>query len=351
VTDTTPAGWYPAPHAGNELRYWDGSTWHAAPPFLPPGAAAAPNATPPHAPGVPPVPQPHGTVPPLGAVPPYGGVPQQGMPPAPYGAPPPGYPAYGGAMPPGPPQGLAVAALVLGIAAFLSAWIPFLGLVIALVGVFFGVLALVRRQRKALAVTGTVFAGLGLAWALIVTISISSIFWAPTRSYDDTDVGAAPAPEASPSPGEGFDSFAPDTGPGSLEDPLPLPYVAGSSSGDDYRAEVRLVDEDATDEVLAWNEYNGLSVEGMRYVLVEMTVTGLDPEGTEAAYASYDLSLATADGKIYPSTFVVAPDDATMLSDAGTIDEGETVTGLVAYLVPGDAGDLLLSDYADFYAF
>ncbi|MEW1834388.1 DUF2510 domain-containing protein [Microbacterium sp. NPDC079995] len=346
MTDTTPAGWYPAPHAGNELRYWDGSTWHAAPPFLPADAGgAAP--TPPQPAGVPP----HGALPPYGAAPPYGAVPPHGVPPAPYGAPPPGYPPYGGAMPPGPPQGIAVAALVLGIAAFLSAWIPFLGLVIALVGAVFGVLALVRRQRKGLAVTGLVLSGLGLAWALIVTISISSIIWAPTRSYDDTDVGAAPAPEASPSPGQGFDSFAPDTGPGSLEDPLPLPYVAGSSSGDDYRAEVRLIDEDATDEVLAWNEYNGLTMQGMRYVLVEMTVTGLDPEGTEAAYASYDLSLATPDGKIYPSTFVVAPDDSTLLSDAGTVDEGETVEGLVAYLVPEDATDLLLSDYADFYAF
>ncbi|WP_235186027.1 DUF4328 domain-containing protein [Microbacterium oleivorans] len=30
---STPAGWYPAPHAGNELRYWNGVDWteHAAP--------------------------------------------------------------------------------------------------------------------------------------------------------------------------------------------------------------------------------------------------------------------------------------------------------------------------------
>ncbi|MFI8631301.1 DUF2510 domain-containing protein [Microbacterium sp. NPDC077663] len=354
MTDTTPAGWYPAPHAGNELRYWDGSTWHAAPPFLPAGAGtpAGPSA---NAPGVPPVPQPYGQVPPYAAAPPaYAAAPPyaaQGMPPAAYGAPSTGYPPYGGAIVPGPPQGLAVAALVLGIAAFLSAWIPFLGLIIALVGAIIGVLALVRRQRKALAVTGTVLSGLGLAWALIVTISLSSIIWAPTPSYEDPDVGAAPAPDASPSPGEGFDSFAPESGPGSVDDPLPLPYVAGSSAGDDYRAEVRLVDEDATDEVLAWNEYNGLTAQGMRYVLVEMTVTGLDPEGTEAAYASYDLSLATPDGKIYPSAFVVAPEDSTMLSDAGTVAEGETVEGLVAYLVPEDATDLLLSDYANFYSF
>ena len=26
---TMPAGWYPAPHADNELRYWNGATWGA----------------------------------------------------------------------------------------------------------------------------------------------------------------------------------------------------------------------------------------------------------------------------------------------------------------------------------
>lgn len=38
MTDHTsaPAGWYPAPHAGNELRYWNGTEWTAsAPPAAP----------------------------------------------------------------------------------------------------------------------------------------------------------------------------------------------------------------------------------------------------------------------------------------------------------------------------
>jgi len=46
MTDRTsaPAGWYPAPHAGNELRYWDGTEWTAPPPAVAawpaPGGAA-----------------------------------------------------------------------------------------------------------------------------------------------------------------------------------------------------------------------------------------------------------------------------------------------------------------------
>lgn len=322
MSDTAPAGWYPAPHAGNELRYWDGTAWHAAPPYLPAGASS-----------------PAGTGAPV--------VPPPGAPGAPFAAPP-GYPPYaGGPIPPARPQGLAVAALVLGIAAFVSAWIPFLGLLVALVGAVIGVMALVRRQPKGLAVTGTVLSGLGLVWALVVTISLSALIWTAPSSFDDAET----SPESSAPTDDGFDSLGPESGPGSLDDPLPLPYVSGTAAGDDYSVDARLVSDDATDEVVGWDTYNGVGITGSRFVLVEMTVTGLDPDGTEAAYASYDLSLATQDGTLYPSAFVVHPDDRAMLSDAGTIAEGETVTGLVAYLVPEDATDLLLSDYADYYEF
>ncbi len=32
---STPAGWYPTPHAGNELRYWNGTEWTAPPSAVP----------------------------------------------------------------------------------------------------------------------------------------------------------------------------------------------------------------------------------------------------------------------------------------------------------------------------
>lgn len=49
-TANPPAGWYPAPHAGGQLRYWDGARWlEGAPPPAPPVLTSAPAA----APGVP----------------------------------------------------------------------------------------------------------------------------------------------------------------------------------------------------------------------------------------------------------------------------------------------------------
>ncbi|CAL4860449.1 DUF2510 domain-containing protein [Microbacterium sp. MM2322] len=335
MSDTTPAGWYPAPHAGNELRYWDGAAWHAAPAYLPADAAAPAAGIPSPAPAAP-------------VLPPYATA-TPGTPPV-Y----PSYPAYAGyptgPMPPSRPQGLAIAALSVGIAAFVFAWIPFLGFVVALVGTVLGIIALVRRQPKGLALTGTILAGVALVWAAIVTFSIAALIWSPSSSNYGDDGDAGPRPEASPS-APAIEPYAPETGPGSISDPLPLPYVSGTSTYEEYSADVRIVDEDATDEVLAWNEYNDVGTDGRRFVLVEMTVTGLDPNGVSATFPTYDLSLATPDGAVYQSSFVVADDDTTLLRDAGTIAEGDTVTGLVAYLVPEDATDLLLTDYENYYSF
>lgn len=331
MSDTIPAGWYPAPHAGNELRYWDGTAWHAAPAYLPAGT--------PGAPGIP-------SSSPAGPVlPPYASAP---------GAPN-GYPPYpGGSLPPSRPVALGVTALSLGIAAIVLGWIPFLGFVIALAGAVFGVIALVRRQPKPLALTGTILSGVGLVLACLMTFSVLSFVWSPPAddySYDSgDDHGSAPEDPGSPAAPE-LEPYAPETGPGSIDEPLSLPYVRETASGTEYTAEVRIVDEDATEEVLSWSSLNGGGTDGYRYVLVEMTVTSTDSLGLPASFPTYDLSLATVDGGVYPYAFVVPNDDTTLLRDAGTIAEGESATGIVAYLVPEDATEFLLTDLASYYAF
>jgi len=80
----------------------------------------------------------------------------------PGAAPRPGHPApaLGG------PGGWAIAALVVGVAAFLLGLVPVVGLVAALVGVALGVVALVRRRARSglgLGVTGLVLSGLAAA--------------------------------------------------------------------------------------------------------------------------------------------------------------------------------------------
>ncbi|MFF4847595.1 DUF4190 domain-containing protein [Streptomyces sp. NPDC001194] len=170
-------------------------------------------------------------------------------PPAPGGAfappaPLPPAPAFGAPVPPGPPagpwgvnapgaapgnpwgapapsttNGLAVAALTLGIAAVVIGIIPFLfwaGGILAVVGIGIGIGALVRASkgagRRAMAVTGTVLAVLGLAASagglFLTGYVVTNVADKKLRegwevpSDLDADVPPLPAPSPTPSPSQ-----------------------------------------------------------------------------------------------------------------------------------------------------
>ena len=72
------------------------------------------------------------------------------------------------------PKGLAIAALVLGILAFLSGWM-LIGGIFGLVGLILGIVALVKANKgqadgKGMAITGIVLSILGLLAAIVVGI-------------------------------------------------------------------------------------------------------------------------------------------------------------------------------------
>ena len=61
----------------------------------------------------------------------------------------------------GPTNGLAIAALIVGIVAFLSGWIPFWGFIVGVAAVVLGVIALKKPGGKGMAIAGLVTGGLG----------------------------------------------------------------------------------------------------------------------------------------------------------------------------------------------
>jgi hypothetical protein len=68
-------------------------------------------------------------------------------------------------------NGLAIAALIVGIVAGILGWIPFAGLVAGIVAIVLGVLALRKGQSKVLAIVGIVLgAGAGVV-SLFFTIA------------------------------------------------------------------------------------------------------------------------------------------------------------------------------------
>ncbi|CAL4860313.1 hypothetical protein [Microbacterium sp. MM2322] len=71
-----------------------------------------------------------------------------------------------------PKKGLAIAALVVGIAAFLTGLIPWLGLLLGLTAFALGVLALTRGQSKVFALVGGSLGAIAAVTGLITTSAL-----------------------------------------------------------------------------------------------------------------------------------------------------------------------------------
>ncbi len=80
-------------------------------------------------------------------------------------------------------KGLAITALILGIVAFLFGWLGLFSIfgagniLTGIAAVIFGIIALVKRQPKSLALTGTILGGVGLL-TTVVLIIVSTIGYA-----------------------------------------------------------------------------------------------------------------------------------------------------------------------------
>lgn len=70
-------------------------------------------------------------------------------------------------------KGLALTALILGILAAITAWIPVFGIVVAAAAIIFGALALKKRQSKGLGLTGLILGALAMVTAIAITISVT----------------------------------------------------------------------------------------------------------------------------------------------------------------------------------
>jgi|GEM_PF-4219825 len=73
-------------------------------------------------------------------------------------------------------MGLAIAALVIGAISFLEASVPVIGVLSFLAGplaIVFGVIALRKKQKKALAISGIVLGAAGIVIAGIVTVMVA----------------------------------------------------------------------------------------------------------------------------------------------------------------------------------
>lgn len=367
MTGLPPAGWYPAPHANNEQRYWDGEKWLEIVP--PPVVAAAPEQQGP-------TPQAPGSVSTSASAPspeapstasPWtidnghpGRVPER---PTPARA---GTGQFEAVPTPAPRSALARTALIFGIVGIASCWIPWLGLIIALGGLGFGIASGLRKERRPMLAAGFTVSALAVIISFLVTVSFTSFLidrtGVPTaesasasRNSDVAEATTAPAPveaeTAAPTPAEPEPTAnvpaeaTPSEPAGSVTNPIGQPYVAeGLFGGDKYSLTARVVDANANALVEDWNQFNSDAPVGYKYVVVELSMSGLDPDGVEPSIAGWDLYLATAEGNRYDGEYIVLGDGMSSLSDGPTLYPGSSFTGYTAYVVPEAAQDFLLYD-------
>jgi ABC-type Fe3+-siderophore transport system permease subunit len=88
----------------------------------------------------------------------------------------------------------AVSALVIGIVATFSSWIPIWGVLVGSTALVLGIVALKKNQNKALAITGIVTGGLATVLSLFITavfvLAFSSEFNDSRYDYDDNYNGS-----------------------------------------------------------------------------------------------------------------------------------------------------------------
>ena len=97
------------------------------------------------------------------------------------------------------PIGLALAALLVGIGAFLSGLIPVFGALVGITAVVFGILALRKHQSRGMAVTGIVLGSVAAMVSVIITIGLGSVLNNASDTQPAPAQSAAAGPEATAS--------------------------------------------------------------------------------------------------------------------------------------------------------
>jgi hypothetical protein len=144
---------------------------------------------------------------------------------------------------------------------------------------------------------------------------------------------------------------APPAADGSVASPYPAPYtVTGLLGGEKYAFTGKVINADANAAVKEWNMFNDDAPAGFKYVIAEVTMSGLDADGTEPTYDQYDVQLATGEGNGYDTELIVFPEGSSSFWDGPTLYPGQSFTGLMAFIVPADATTFLFKVDGEFIA-
>lgn len=221
-------------------------------------------------------------------------------------------------------NGMAIAALIVGIVAFLSGWVPFWGFVAGATAVILGALSMKHKESKGLSITGLILGGLATLTSIVCTVlfflgvlAIGGLGLAMSDYADDIPNNLESTYSDYYAQQEQFINAKKDFAKGETA------TFAG------FEVKVNSVD------------FNYSPVDGStpysdeKFVKVNLTVKNIT--GDSQYFSGITFDLTDGDERFY-SSFV----DYDLTIDGGTIAAGKSITGDIIYDVPENATNLKL---------
>ncbi|MFD2758076.1 hypothetical protein [Gulosibacter faecalis] len=251
---------------------------------------------------------------------------------------------------PAPPKrknGLGIAALIVAIVGFVFACMPgalIVGWVLLPVGFILGLVALFLRGKvKWQAVSAVIISVVGTIVGVavffgVVANAVNEVVEengnVDVTSNDGAEADAVDADEEAVAEEAGADDAAEA---GTRENPVPL---GSTLEGKDWIITINSVTLDATEAVLAENQFNEAPADGNVYILVNYTVTytGDDLEGSMPIMTTVEFVTAAGNTVESYESFTVAPD---AIDTTSTLYEGASATGNEVFEVPAPADGVI----------
>ncbi|WP_168627800.1 DUF4190 domain-containing protein [Cryobacterium sp. BB307] len=231
-------------------------------------------------------------------------------------------------------NGLGIAALIVGIVAFVGSFIPFLNFVtgfVAFVGLVLGIIALfLKNKSKGVAIAGTAVSFVAMILSIVLATAYTAGFIAAVdNSLPKTEIvdnGQAPADEQS-------DDSADEVG--TRENPAPIGTTIELANFGEAEFEVTLGAPilNANDAVKAANQFNDAPKDGFQYAVVPLTVTYVgDETGLPSLGVRVEFVSAAGTTHTQIDSWVVDPEPA--FNGINELFPGGTASGNITILIP-----------------
>lgn len=240
-----------------------------------------------------------------------------------------GYPTQGEVKPEPQKNTLGLISFIVAIVGLVFACIPgalIVGWILLPVAFVLAIVSFfMKGQKRGFGIAGLVISILGtivaaIVFTVVVVTAVDDAFNGEISTFDPDSVSGGTAPA-------GADTGDNDT----REEPLP---IGTAVSDDEWTVVINSVNLNATDEILAENQFNDVPDEGQVYIMANVTVTytGTDPEGS-IPFTS--IAYVTPDGNTINTydAMAVTPD---RLEEYNTLYEGASESGNIAFLVPAE---------------